>query len=558
MGALPRPPFDLRRECALDDLRGYSPPELCSLSGTLSLRARAGAGMLRRKMNPSDYRRDYQAYCSAVERARFERHAGLSAHLDLRPIEERYADLWTRETVEDLRRAFEESHTQFETERAGLRALAGAAEVRHAEGSAREITEELRRCAESVGVEWDGARVASASVPHLLAAEHAAARRRELTRRWFDAVRACDDLRASRLETLGMTAHARGFDGRRALYESFTGASLESMAAAANDFLRRTEAAYMSRLAQWAARELPVGEARAPDYADRLFFEHGAGTEARFPAKDSRGLYVGTLAGLGVRVEAQQNLQIDEAARPGKHADSACFAVEPPADVRFVIGARQGGLDFQRRSFCEGGRAQMFAWASRETSTRYPEFVYAPDTATEMGHGLLLSGLFREPAWLAARRGMRAAEAETVARLASLIDLYGARRECAALVYTLTLDRTSDVRSEQLAEEYVSLFSSATGFRYHVATRLLDADEWFEATTHLRARLFAASFREHLRARHGRRWFDSRGAGEELIDVWNTASRYSVEELARLACGGELSFDLLADALVAALDGRDG
>ena len=63
--------------------------------------------------------------------------------------------------------------------------------------------------------------------------------------------------------------------------------------------------------------------------------------------------------------------------------------------------------------------------------------------------------------------------------------------------------------------------------------------------------------REHLRSRHGRRWFASRAAGEELIDIWNTASRYRVEELARSVWGGELSFDLLADASVAAL-GADG
>jgi hypothetical protein len=43
-----------------------------------------------------------------------------------------------------------------------------------------------------------------------------------------------------------------------------------------------------------------------------------------------------------------------------------------------------------------------------------------------------------------------------------------------------------------------------------------------------------------------------------LIDIWNTASRYSVEELARLVWGGALSFDLMADALTAALEGGDG
>ena len=153
---------------------------------------------------------------------------------------------------------------------------------------------------------------------------------------------------------------------------------------------------------------------------------------------------------------------------------------------------------------------------------------------------------------------MRAAEAEASARLAARLDLYAARRDCAALVSALALEGAPAARSEQLAEEYASLYGAATGFRHPAATALVDADEWFESATNLRARLFAASLREHLRGRHGRRWFDSRRAGEELIDVWNTASRYRVEELARLLWGGELGVEVLVDASAAALEGRDG
>jgi hypothetical protein len=507
-------------------------------------------------MNPSDYRRDYAAFRTAVERARFEHHAGLDARLELRPAEERYADLWTREAFAELRRAFEETHAQFETERAARRALAGAAAIGYAEASAREVSEELGRCEESAAFDWAGSRLSSTEAARRLADESDAALRRELSRRRLDALRPCEDLRAARLEALGAAARALGFKSRAALYESFAGANLESLSAAARGFLARTEAAYMSRLAEWARRELPTGD--APEYADLAAFERAQGTEASFPARDFRAVYVAALGGLGVRVESLRNLHIDEVARPGKGAETACFAVAPPGDVRLVVGQGAGGLDFQRRSFHEGGRAQMLAWASRETSARYPEFVHAPDRAAEFGHGLLLSGLLREPAWLAARRGMRAAEAEEMARLSALLDLYAARRDCASLAYALALDAAADARSDSLAEEYATTFGGATGFRHTAAARLLDADEWFGSATRLRARLFASSLGEHLRARHGRRWFEARRAGEELIDVWNTASRYGAEELARLAWGGELSFELLAESSLTALDGADG
>ena len=507
-------------------------------------------------MNPGDYRSDYAAYRSAVELALFQRHAGLTAAPDLRPTEERYADLRTRDSVADLRRALEETPAQFETERAGLRALVGAAAVAHAEEHAREVSAELGRCAEAGAFGWDGERVRASDSPRLLAAEGDAARRREVARRWLDAAGACDDLRAARLEALDEAARSLGYGGRRALYEDFTGASLEALADASEAFLRRTEAPYMTALSAWAGRVLPPG--LAPEYADRFYFERAAGTEGSFPARDFRDTYAATLAGLGVRAGSQPGLRVDEEARPGKSAESACFAVAAPDDVRLVVGAGAGGLGFQRRSFAEGGRAQMFAWASRESVRRHPEFVYPADGATEKGHGLLLSSLFREPAWLAARRGTRAAEAGESARAAALLDLYEARRECAAVVYAHALGRAADPRSEGLGEEYASLYSDATGFRHGRAAGRLDAEDWFESATRLRARLFAASLREHLRARHGRRWYESRRAGEELIDVWNTASRYHVEELGRLLWGGASDFDLLADASVLALGGADG
>ena len=522
-------------------------------------------------MHPSDYRRDYAAYRSAVERALYEYRVGLSPRVELREAEERYAELWTRDSVEELRRSHDETSETFETERAGLLALAGAASLKHAESRAAEVTGELRSCDAAARVSWDGGRVDAHEVPEALASEGDAGRRRELARRWLDSASACDDLRAARLEALNEAARGLGLDSRAALYESFAGVSPEAVASAADSFLRRTEAAYMSRLAEWAARELPAGEGFTPDYADTFLFTTSTRFDGRFPARDFRALYSEALAGFGVRVDSQRNLRVEDA-RPtdtqsenndaradGRvaHLDSACFALRPPEDVRLVVGSRAGGLDFQRRGFREGGRAQVFAWASRDAAARHPEFVYAPDGATEAGHALLFSHLLSEPSWLAGRRGMRATEAGEAARAASLLELYEARRDCARLRHALALDAAADARSEQVAEEYASRFTEATGFRHHAGSRFRDADEWFASATSLRARLFAAGLREHLRSRHGRRWFASRAAGGELIDVWNTASRYRAEELARLLWGGELSFDLLADASLEALEGGE-
>ncbi|HEU4596998.1 MAG TPA: hypothetical protein VFS10_17840, partial [Pyrinomonadaceae bacterium] len=299
------------------------------------------------------------------------------------------------------------------------------------------------------------------------------------------------------------------------------------------------------------------GTGAALHYADSLFFRHAARLDAYFKGRDFRALYGEMLAGLGVRLEAQPNLRLDEEARPAKRLRSACFAVAPPEDVRLVVGAAGGGAAWQRESFHEGGRAQAFAWVSRELAGRYPEFVHSPDGASVEGQAFLFSGLFRDAGWLGGQRRMRATEAREAAGLLALVELHDARRECASLRHSLAFAESEGARSEQLAESYAASHTEATGFRYEAATHLLDVDEGIASSSALRARLFAAGMAEHLRGRHGRRWYGSRAAGDELTDVWNTASRYTVEELARLVWGGELSFELLADELNAAVNEGD-
>ncbi|HEU4595398.1 MAG TPA: hypothetical protein VFS10_09670, partial [Pyrinomonadaceae bacterium] len=184
-------------------------------------------------MDSGEYRRDYAAYRSALERERFGQHSGLVTQPDSKPFEERYADLWTREAIESLRLRLDETPAQFETERAALRALAGAASLKFAEKIALEVEGELRRCEDSARFDWQGRRLSSDEAPELIAVETDAARRRELAARWFGEVRRCDDLRAARLEILDEAARALGFGSRLALRESVDGISPGKLSSAA-------------------------------------------------------------------------------------------------------------------------------------------------------------------------------------------------------------------------------------------------------------------------------------------------------------------------------------
>lgn len=505
-------------------------------------------------MNPSDYRREYSAFCSAFERERHTKHAGLDTESRAEPLAERYADLWTLHAIQDLQRALDEAPAAYETERASLRALVGAARTGYLSARTRDLTDELSRCESAARVVWKDTSATLEEMPDVLAHEPDAARRRELSARWHGAFSACDDLRAARLASADESARELGMDNLRALYAETTGANFVRLADNADAFLQQTNAPYYSQLAQFAARQNSPARDEKPQHADSFYFRRLPHLDAYFPARHLHATYAATLEGLGIRVGRQPNVHLDDEERAAKGAHTECFGTNPPEEVFLVVGARESGAELFRNFFEAAGRAQFYAWTSRETAARRPEFVHAPDRATREAYALLFRALFLDAAWVGERRGVRASEAREITRSCALTEMHDARLACARLRFWLTLtDATTDARSEQLAEAYATLHTEATGFGYQAATMLLDARAAEHAAETLRARLFAAGLAEYLRERHGHRWWASRRAGDELIDVWNTASRYSVEELARLVGVGEPDFELLCGGLLKAL-----
>ena len=501
-------------------------------------------------MNTSDYRKDFAAFSSALELAHYRHRAGFEPELHSEPIYERYSDLFTPEAIQDLQRALEDTPAHLDTERAGLGTLLGAARVGYMEARVRELTDECAHCQSGSQVEWDGERVALNSVPKMLANEGDVRRRHELGARWVDAISRCNDLRAARLESFHASAVKLGFDSYAALYEDIMVTDLELLAAQTDDFLRRTESVYTAALRKTAARDVPGVGFDELDYSDYLFFQRLVRLDPFFPARGVMPTYAAAMSGLGIRVEQQKNIHIDAELRPTKNPRAACFRINPPEDVRLLV-APVGGVYDYTVLFHEVGHAQHFAWSSNDLVKRYPEFLYAPDHATMESYAFLLNYLYLDPLWLREYLpNVREENVREIRSTLSLLTLHNVRRYAGKLRYELEMHTASNLRSEQLAERYAALQTEATLFRRDPALYLWDVDDGFYAASYLRAWAFEIGLREHLLVRHGRRWWQERRAGDELIDLWNTASRYTVEELARLVGFGELDFDLLADHFI--------
>ncbi|HKC64720.1 MAG TPA: hypothetical protein VKB86_13850 [Pyrinomonadaceae bacterium] len=503
-------------------------------------------------MNTSDYRRDYAAYSSAIELAHYEHRAGFNRELHLEPIYERYDELFTRDAIEHLEQSFTETPEHRETERAGLHNLLSQARIGYLDAQARELTDELSRCAARARIEWDGESLPVNNVPKIISNEVDATRRRELASRYVDALSTCNDLRAAQLESFHESARALGFPSYRALFTEITGVDYERLASSAQKFLERTEAAYASALAQAAQRDFPNVPFDDLEHADYFYFQRAPRLDPFFPADELVVTYGRGMEGFGIRTERQANIHIEKEDRPFKNPRAACFRINAPDDVRLLITPVGGSYDYMVL-FHEAGHAQHFGWSSRDLIKRYPEFLYAPDAATTEGYAFLLSHLFLDADWLAEHRNIGEARARGAVRTLALVVSSSIRRRCASLAYEIQLHDSPNVRSEQLALSFADAISHAMYFRRRRTLYLTEVDDGFYTASYLRAWAFEASIREYLKTRYGRRWWASRKCGDELIDLWSTCSRYTVEELARLLGFGEISFELLADNLIAAM-----
>lgn len=504
-------------------------------------------------MNISEYRDQFSSFNSALALAHYRYHVGLTDKPDSDQVFDRYSDLFSLEAIAQLRSAIDQTPADFETERKGLQRLRTSAQLRRVEVRARELTEELAHCEAATTVEWNGAELTTEEVPARLAREPKKLQRRELAARWLDSISVCDGLRRARLESLNESARLLGFASYRGLISEVTDTN-HDMQRAAWSLLEQTESAYKSSLTKLVVREFPDARLGDLNLADLPYFEAVPWLDRILPAKNLLRQYGETMKGMGVRVERQTNIQIDSEATPGRNPAAACFPVKPPEDVRLAASTNAGAADFLD-GLQQSGRTQHYAWNSKSLARRHPEFVYSPDSGTPDAFGYLFRYLALDPKWIVEFvpevESVRAGE---IAKDVSIQMALQVRRLCAEALFEIVVF-DEDQSREQLQSTFVDLYERATSFSTRPEPFLLNLQRRTQPGCHLRALAFSFGLREYLRVRYGHRWWSSRKAGDELIDLWSTASRYSVEELSSMIGLGEVSFDLLAEAMNTALIG---
>lgn len=470
------------------------------------------------------YRDEADRFLAALDEEHYLHYAGLKPTLELEPIYDRHADLTERSTCRELGEAGPAARELWRFACEGYLGRATQAE-----------DEELARLEAVLVADVDGQAIPYRELRPAIANEPDRERRAALDRTRTALV-------STRLEPLLVAARERyaeevralGQPSARALYEAF-GLRLDELAAACERVLEESESDYVDAFGALCRERLGLGldDVRRHDLA-RLWRDPAS--DDAFPARLMVPALEATLAGMGIDLRAQRNIELDVEDRPTKDPRAFCAVIEVPG--RIVLSVRPiGGRDDWRALFHEAGHAEHFG----HTAARLPlEARRLGDNAVTEGYAFLLEHLVDDPVWLGRR--LDVGRPEELARDFAPLLLFGLRRYCAKLLYELELhDEGADL--DRLRDRYVELQLRATRVEPSPADFLLDVDAGFYVASYLRAWGLEAGLHAHLAGEHGSAWFAQRRAGDLLRELWHEGQGMDADTLLRELTGQPVELD---------------
>ena len=233
-----------------------------------------------------------------------------------------------------------------------------------------------------------------------------------------------------------------------------------------------------------------VGLAEAERHDVRRLFR-GSDWDEAFPADRMVPALRGTLADLGIDLDAQENVHLDVEERPTKSPRAFCAPIEIPDKVMLVIQP-QGGPDDWYALFHEAGHTEHFAFTSRDLLVEEKRL---GDNAVTEGWAMLFDHLIDDRAWLS--RMLDFPRPETFAAEGAVQLLFFIRRYCAKLLYELEFHAAPDVT--QLRPRYVELLGDAIKVEPSPTDYLADIDPGYYVISYLRAWAFSAQMTTFLR-----------------------------------------------------------
>jgi len=486
-------------------------------------------------LRPADYESRLQRYL--FERAEEGRavRVGEKEISERAEIVARYAELFTREQLEALRQAEDESAEGDERERLYRLRKTCEAGLITAELAARQ--DALENAILAARVEFKGEQLPLRTAQAQLAVLPEYADREELGRlstdlsatfngERLDVLRAGEELEADVTDSSDPIART----------EEEKAISLRDLERALAEASAAAESVYTKLREAWFERLLGPEREAVPSSSHVAYLRRLSPLEGIYTKERAVPICMDTLKQLGFDLEAEPNIRLDLDDRPQKSPRACVIPADPPKIVHLITRA-QGGLHDYQAFLHEAGHALHYAGV--DPSLPYTFRNISRDHAVTEIYSYIVEAISRLPGWHARYFDLSDEQAAENAEATVFMEALLFRRYVAKLQFELEFwgrfaedGGTSGGYSERLTD--------ATGMAYREEGYLADMDAGFYSADYLRAWIRAAQLRAYLEREIGEEWWADARTGERLRALFAEGTRPSSEEIA-----GRLGFDPL-------------
>ena len=472
------------------------------------------------------FRERADSFIHDLDEEYYQHFAGLKDTLDVEQVYERYEELTTLETAQQLKDA------PTELWRFACEGFLGNLTREHQARMAK-VEAELEATVDGEQIPYRMLRVAMSNEPD----RDRRQRLEEARLRLLD-----EELNPIYLDAVQIDQQAvRQLDAPNyyELYKRF-GFRLDEVAAECQEVLDDTERLWEREGDKLFRSRLGIGldEARPWDVV-RLF--RAPELDKLYPNDQMLPALEHTLTDLGIDLRSQENVHLDLDTRPSKSPRAFCAPIDVPGKVMLVIQPI-GGKDDWEALFHEAGHTEHYA----NTSADLPmEARRLGDMAVTEGWAMLMQHLVTEPAWL--NRRLDVPRVEELAHDGAVSLLYFVRRYAAKLLYEIEFFQAENIPS--MRNRYAEILGDSLKLPVNPESYLDDIDGSFYVTGYLRSWAFEAQLREFLRGELGNDWFAKRDAGDLLRELWSLGQGPTADELLRDVTGAKLEMASVAERI---------
>jgi hypothetical protein len=268
--------------------------------------------------------------------------------------------------------------------------------------------------------------------------------------------------------------------------------------------------------------------------------------DAAFAAQRFEPAMRRTFAALGLDLFAAPTIHLDLAERPAKSPRASVWVPEAGREVHLLTRPSGGSNDYAA-FLHESGHALHFGLT--DPAIGWPLANMGRSMAYTEVWSFLFERIGHDPAWVAEATGAGDARAERIATDLAGVDLMLFMRYAGKLSAELELYAGDSLDQARGRRVYAGVCGARTGFEYDPRAWQYDRDGGYYSADYLRAWLAEAALAEWLRERFGERWWASPEAGEWLRAQWRRGSAPEAEDLIGEVGGRPWSGDALLNRL---------